>query len=289
MVTSEGADVRVYISVDMEGIAGIATLDQVIRGGHGYPAAQRLMTAEANAAIAGAFDGGATAVVVNDSHGTMDNLLMADLDPRTRLVLGSPKLDCMAEGLTDEFDVALFIGYHGPAGSRGVLAHTYSSYFTEVRLNGVPVSEADVNALQAAAVGVPVGLLSGDDVICDLVGRTLPAVHAVAVKTALGYAAANSMSPDRACTAIRDAAAAVVSGPPHQDVCDLPSVLGVEIDMPHAIAAEYAALMPGVERVSGRAVQSTFTQPGDAIMFIMAAYQFAVAGLTAWSPLLQRR
>ena len=120
---------HVYISVDMEGIAGIATLDQTIRGGGGYHRAQMLMTAETNAAIAGAFDAGATSVLVNDSHGTMDNLLHADLDPRARLIFGTPKMQCMAEGLTSDHDVALFVGYHAPAGGPGVLAHTFSSLF----------------------------------------------------------------------------------------------------------------------------------------------------------------
>ena len=120
---------KVYISVDMEGIAGIATMDQIIRGGTGYPRAQALMTAEANAAIAGAFDAGAEAVVVNDSHGTMDNLLHEQLDPRARLVFGAPKAQCMAQGLNDDTDVALFVGYHAPAGSHGVVAHTFSASF----------------------------------------------------------------------------------------------------------------------------------------------------------------
>ncbi|GAA3166939.1 hypothetical protein GCM10020255_053070 [Rhodococcus baikonurensis] len=111
-----GQEMHVYISVDMEGIAGIATLDQTIRGGGGYHRAQMLMTAETNAAIAGAFDAGATSVLVNDSHGTMDNLLHADLDPRARLIFGTPKMQCMAEGLTSDHDVALFVGYHAPAG-----------------------------------------------------------------------------------------------------------------------------------------------------------------------------
>src|SRR5688572_573087 len=91
---------RVFISVDMEGVAGVATLDQVIRGGHGYPRAQELMTQEANAAIRGAFAGGADEVVVNDSHGTMDNLLHDRLDSRARLGFGAPRAACMVQGIT---------------------------------------------------------------------------------------------------------------------------------------------------------------------------------------------
>lgn len=99
----------------------------------------------------------------------MDNLLHADLDPRARLIFGTPKMQCMAEGLTSDHDVALFVGYHAPAGGPGVLAHTFSSLFADVRLDGKSVSETDVNTLYAATQGVPVGLVTGDDIICGLV------------------------------------------------------------------------------------------------------------------------
>src|SRR3954447_17587878 len=124
---------RVFVSVDMEGVAGVATLDQIIRGGSGYARAQELMTAEANAAIRGAFAGGATEVLVNDSHGTMDNLIHDRLDPRTRVVFGAPRASCMVQGVTRDDDVAVFVGYHAAAGAEGVLSHTFSINFTELR------------------------------------------------------------------------------------------------------------------------------------------------------------
>src|SRR3954452_14276205 len=126
---------RVFISVDMEGVAGVATFDQIIRGGTGYPRAQELMTAEAEAAIRGAFAGGATEVLVNDSHGTMDNLLLDRLDPRARIIFGAPRPSCMVQGVTSDDAMAVFVGYHAAAGSEGVLAHTFSSNFTELRVN----------------------------------------------------------------------------------------------------------------------------------------------------------
>lgn len=113
---------RVFVSVDMEGVAGVATLDQIVRGGHGYPRAQQLMTAEANAAIRGALAAGADEVLVNDSHGTMDNLFADLLDRRARLLTGAPKPSCMMQGLDSGYDVALFVGYHAAAGEAGVLA-----------------------------------------------------------------------------------------------------------------------------------------------------------------------
>jgi len=198
--------VKVYISVDMEGIGGIATYDQVVRGGHGYPRAQQLMTEEANAAIDGAFSGGAVEVVVSDSHGTMDNLLHEQLDPRARLIFGSPRGFCMAEGLTEAFDIALFVGYHAPAGCIGVLAHTFSALFTAVRVNGINASETSVNALFAATRGVPVGLVTGDDVICRIADVSEPGITTVAVKKSHGFSAADSLAPPVARERIRAAA-----------------------------------------------------------------------------------
>jgi D-amino peptidase len=268
---------RVYISIDMEGVGGIATLDQVVRGGHGYPRAQRLMTAEANAAIAGAFDAGADTVVVNDSHGTMDNLLHKDLDERARLIFGSPKADCMAEGISEDCDVALFLGYHAPAGAIGCLAHTYSSHFLAVRLNGAAASEAEINALQAAAVGVPIGLLTGDDVICAIAAKQFPGVRTVEVKTALGFSAVDSLSPARARAAIRQAAYETVAGVSELRPLPLPASLELEIDLPNVTAAELCGGIAGIRRIGDRTVHGAFEHPRDVIGFVTVAYQLSAA------------
>jgi D-amino peptidase len=245
------------------------------------------MTAETNAAIAGAFDAGAEAVTVNDSHGTMDNLLHDELDPRARLVFGSPKADCMCEGITADFDLAFFIGYHAAAGAPGVLAHTYSSHFTGFRLNGAPVSEAEVNALQAAAVGVPVGLLTGDDVICEVAANRFPGAGTVAVKRAAGYAAADSLSPAAAREAIRAAAAQAVTAAGARPVT-LPAALEVEIDLPHPTAAELAALMPTIERAGDVTVRGRFASPRDLLGFVTVTSLLAANALRARLPLIGR-
>src|SRR4051812_21268762 len=189
----------------MEGVAGVATFDQIIRGGSGYPRAQELMTAEANAAIRAAFEAGAGEVLVNDSHGTMDNLLHDRLDPRARVVFGAPRPSCMVQGISAADSVAVFVGYHAGAGASGVLAHTFSSNFTEVRLNGQPVTEAEVNGLYAAALGVPVGVITGDDEICDVARKAFPGVTAVEVKKANGFSVTDSLSPASACDLIENA------------------------------------------------------------------------------------
>src|SRR3954451_16965333 len=186
---------RVFISVDMEGVAGVATFDQIIRGGRGYPRAQELMTEEANAAIRGAFAGGATEGLSNDSHGTMKHLLHKRVDARARLVFGAPRPSCMVQGIRSDDAVAVFVGYHAAAGAEGVLAHTFSSNFTEVRINGQPVTEAEVNGLYASSLGVPIGVLTGDDEICDVARKVFPGVAAVEVKKATAYSATDSLSP----------------------------------------------------------------------------------------------
>ena len=205
---------RVFISVDMEGVAGVATFDQIIRGGSGYPRAQELMTAEANAAIRGAFAAGADEVLVNDSHGTMDNLLHDRLDARARVVFGAPRPSCMVQGISAADAVAVFVGYHAAAGAPGVLAHTFSSNFTELRVNGAAMTEAEVNGLYAASMGVPVGVVTGDDEICDVARKAFPGVTTVEVKRANGYSAADSLAPEAAGAAIFDAVQTAVAEAP---------------------------------------------------------------------------
>lgn len=280
---------KVYISIDMEGIAGIATLDQIARGGHGYPRAQELMTEEANAAISGAFDGGATSVVVNDSHGTMDNLIHERLDPRARVVFGAPKAQCMAEGLTDDCDVALFIGYHAPAGAPGVLAHTFSGHFTEVRLGGQPVSEAEVNALYAASLGVPVGLVTGDDVICNVVEKVMPHVRTVEVKIAHGFAATNSLAPSVARQAIRAAAEETVRNAASLPRPEMPGDLVLEVDMPTPLAAELAMGVPGVTRPADRTVRRQVETVSEVLGLININYEMAASAMRSKMALLNRR
>lgn len=280
---------EVFISVDMEGVAGIATLDQVARGGSGYPTAQRLMTLEANAAIAGAFDGGATVVTVNDSHGTMDNFLLDLLDPRAEIVTGLPKLQCMAEGARADHDVAFFIGYHAPAGGPGVLAHTFSSHFTQVRVNGVVASEASINALQLAAIGVPLGLVTGDDIICAEIAQSFPSVRTVQVKTAHGWSAARTVSPAAAAGLIRDAAKQAVGECTSLPALALPEQFELQVDMPNTTAAEMAAGIPGMFRIADRTVGRLVTSPDELVGLITVLYSLAASAVQSRLAIVNRR
>ena len=151
--------VSVFISVDMEGIAGITTLRQTMRGTDDYAWAREVMTEEANAAIAGAFDASARRVVVSDSHADMGNLLPHKLDQRADLVQGSPKLPySMMTGIEEGFACAAFIGYHAGAGTAdAIMAHTYTGFITDLRVNGESWNETHLNAALSGTFAVPVG------------------------------------------------------------------------------------------------------------------------------------
>lgn len=248
---------NVFISIDMEGIAGVAHLQQVMRGSDDFPASRELMTEEANAAVAGAFDGGATAVVVNDSHGDMYNLLAERMDPRAELLIGSPKELSMMQGFGPEVDVALFVGYHAAAGTQAaVLDHTYSGrLFYEVRVNGEPVTETELNAAFAGTYGVPIGLVTGDDKICTLASKQIPGVRTVVVKEAYGRNVARSLHPQAARDAIRTAAAEAVSGRGDLSPYRIEPPIVLEADIANTSATDLCALAPGVERIGPRTVR----------------------------------
>ena len=177
---------KVYISVDMEGISGVNGDDQTSAGQAEYGRARKLMVEDANAAIRGAFAGGATDVLVNDSHGGQRNLLPEDLDPRARLISHSFKRHGMMEGLDESFDSVLFIGYHAKASApRGLFAHTGSGVVRDLQINGTSVGEGGMNAALAAWYGVAVALVTGDDVAVDEVKARVPGVKGVVVKRAI--------------------------------------------------------------------------------------------------------
>ena len=280
---------RVFISVDMEGVAGIATFDQIIRGGSGYPRAQELMTAEANAAIRGAFTGGATEVLVNDSHGTMDNLLHAQLDPRARVVFGAPRPSCMVQGISAGDALAVFVGYHAAAGAPGVLAHTFSSNFTQLRVNGHAMSEAEVNGLYAASLGVPIGVVTGDDEICDVARKAFSGVAAVEVKKANGWSATDSMQPTAAGEAIEAAVAAAVANAGALQAPAAPAELVLEVDLANPLMADYAMSVPRTERVSALTVRGETDDVDELMRLVMAWYYLAALASQQLGALIHRR
>ena len=250
---------RVYISVDMEGVAGVVHENQTDpvdpRHAGEYNRFRRLMTAEANAAIEGALAAGAERVLVNDSHWLMMNLLAEELNPAAELLSGGPKARSMVEGVELGFDAALFVGYHARAGvGHAVIDHTYTSRVHEARLNGRPVGELAINAALAGTFDVPVALVSGDQALAaearDLLG---PAVETVIVKHAVGRFAARSVAPPVACRLIREGTTAAL-GRPHAPF-RLATPIRLEVDFALTQMADMAELAPGSVRTAGRTVE----------------------------------
>ncbi len=245
---------RVYVSSDMEGTAGVSGWQQVKPGDVGYEEARSLMVGEVNAAVAGAFDGGATDVVVNDSHDGMRNVLLDRLDPRAELVSGSPKPWSMVEGLDGGFDLMLCTGYHAMAGSPGTLAHTYSLSVHRATLFGHPVGELALNAFVAATHGVPVGAVSGDDVLEQEALALIPGLHFARVKEAHGRFACHSLSADAARAAIHTTAAEACRGRAALHPLTVPVDPELTVTFLDAGQAQAALLCPGTKRISPVAV-----------------------------------
>jgi len=200
---------RVLISADMEGATGVTGWADVQPGQAPYERFRRLLTADVNAAIDGAFQGGATEVVVNEAHDGMRNILIEELDERAEMISGLYKPLVMMEGL-DACDMVFFTGYHARAGESGVLAHTLCDEFVSVELNGAAASEARLCAALAGEVGVPVGLVSGDDVICSEAEKLFPGVKTAVVKYAIDNFSARCLGPKAAGDRIREAARSAV-------------------------------------------------------------------------------
>ena len=204
---------RVFISCDIEDITGVIGRDQAGSTGKDYERARRAMTADVNAAVDGALAAGATLVVVSDGHGSMQNLILEDLNPAAEVVLGSPKPLTHMEGIGPDFDVAFFVGYHARMGSPGVLSHTISgSVVANVWVNGVLVGETGINATLAGRYGVPVGLITGDQHVCAEARALLGELHTVEVKQAITRYSARCLHPERTRVLIHDAAKLAVEG-----------------------------------------------------------------------------
>lgn len=253
---------HVYLSVDMEGIAGVVHEDQTNpvdpRCATEYARFRRLMTAEANAAIEGALAGGATRILVNDSHWSMRNLLAEELHPGAALISGGPKTWSMMEGIDLGWDLAACIGYHAKAGTaNAVLDHTYTDRISDVRLNGRSVGELGINAALAGSFGTPVGLVSGDQALAaeahDLLGD---GVRTVIVKQSLSRGAAQSLAPVVACDLLRVAMREVVEAATRKRprALELDPPVGLEVDFQATVHADHAAMAPGIERTGPRTV-----------------------------------
>ena len=248
---------KLFISFDMEGVAGIVDWAQCRPPGQAYEEGRALLLGEVNAAIDGAMAAGATEVVCNDSHGAMNNLNPADLHGRAAYIAGRHKPGYMMEGLDASFDAVFFVGYHGSvSGEASVLSHTYNpSVISRVTLNGVECGESGINALVALGHGVPVALISGDQVTIAEGEAFFKQARQVIVKRSITRFAASQVHPEEAREMIYAGAEAAVrrlGSVPLPDV-ELPARLDVELQT--ADMAHVASWVKGVERSGTRSVR----------------------------------
>ncbi|GAA1525396.1 M55 family metallopeptidase [Kribbella lupini] len=247
---------KVFLSTDMEGTTGVVDWGQVRGPAVEYEYYRRLLQAEVNAAIDGALAAGATELVVNDSHSTMQNLRPDELHGRASYLSGRHKPLYMMEGLDDSFDAAMFVSYHGSAGATSsVLHHTYNpKAIAEVRLNGVVAGEAGVNALAALAHGVPVVLISGDRVTIDEALPFCPGIEGVVVKESVSHNAALTVHPELAQERIRDGAESALRrlGDFQLPTIEQPAELTVRYH--NRALADLACALRGVEQVDEKVV-----------------------------------
>jgi len=252
---------KVFISVDMEGVSGVVTGDQTGAGGADYNRFRRLMTEEANAAIRGAFGAGATEVVVNDSHGSMRNLLIEELDNRAQLISSNIKPMGMMQGLDPSFDAVIFIGYHAKAGSAvGVLAHTGSGTVADLRINGRSVGEAGMNMYVAGVFGAPVVMISGDQEAIAQARELAPNIEGAQVKEAIATTAARSLHPEVARERIRDATVRALKRLPEFKPVKPATPATFEVKFSQTALADVAEQIPTVKRVDAQTVSY---QAGD--------------------------
>jgi D-amino peptidase len=267
---------KILIAVDIEGVAGVWRLEQTQAGQGDYERARRWMTQEADAAIRGAFAGGAGAVLVNDSHGHFGNLLADELDARAQLIQGKPRQLGMMAGVDQDIDGVLMIGWHARAKTRGVLAHTSNSFaFARVWLGGLELGEVGLYAALAAEFGVPVLMASGCDVMADEARALMPDAVCAVVKWSEGARSGRSLSPAAACALIeataRDAVqkslAASGTRTPWR-LCGMPPTLRVQCQTP--ALADVFALWPGVQREDAETVVIACATVHDAVRSLNA-------------------
>ncbi|MEX2190485.1 MAG: M55 family metallopeptidase [Bacteroidota bacterium] len=267
----QAQQLRVFISVDMEGITGLVHGDQVSSDGKDYQMARRWMTEEANAAVQGALDAGATEVVVNDSHGSMRNLILADLHPSATLITGSPKPLSMMQGIDATFGAVVFVGYHASEGTTdAVLDHTISGgTVASIKVNGIEMPELGLNALLAGKFNVPVVFISGDKAVCEQAKNLLgSSVVTVAVKEGIGKRAAKTIPLKKAHELIRQNVKNAVERRTSIKPYTMKSPYTFELTFFRSSQADQAAVIPGARRLNTKTLSLSSQDAVEGFMFL---------------------
>ncbi len=248
---------KVYISVDMEGVAGAVTGDQLGPSGFEYARFRDFMTKEALAAVNAAKEAGATEILVSDSHGNGENLLIEQFPPDVRIIRSWPRRLSMMAGMDATFDAVIFIGYHSSTDNpAGVRAHTFSSArLTHVGVNGTAMTEGSWNAAIAGHFGVPVVMVSGDDAAIAEVRKLVGNIEGAEVKKSLGFHSASTLTPQASYELIARKVKAALARLKDFKPYKLEAPVNLDISFKHYTQAEALAFLPGVERTGSHSVR----------------------------------
>jgi D-amino peptidase len=265
---------RVFISVDMEGIGGIGTGAMTSASGKDYALSRQLMTDEVNAVVDAIFQHGPADILVNDSHGDMQNLLHTQLDPRVGYIQGNIKPLGMVQGLDASFDAVVFLGYHARAGTEnGFLAHTGSRSVKGLWLNDVEVGEGGLNAHFAGALGVPVILAAGGRTFTEQFGALVP-TRTVATKTAIGALVAQLRHPDRVRADLTATTLEALEDLPNATPLSVVEPIVVRLRFASTTRANILLAIPGVSLLDGWTVEYTADSMDGAYRMIRLMYKY---------------
>ncbi len=247
---------KIYISTDIEGIGCIVRGEQSSPGGREYDWARKMMTAEVNAAIRGAFDGGASEVVVSDSHNVGLNLIPEELDERVALIMGSPRPLSMMDGIDKGIDLVFLVGYHSMSGTPDSnLVHIFTGRVAELKVNGKAIGEVGISSGLAGYYGVPVGLVTGDDKAAREARRLLGTVETVEVKQGIGMYAGICLPPARSRELIYQGARKAMSRIKTFKPLRIKPPAVLQIRFTTASSVDRALRMPGIERLDNLTVR----------------------------------
>lgn len=248
---------KIYISADMEGVAGVVTADQLGPAGFEYERFRHFMTNETLAAVRAAKESGATEIVVSDSHGNGENLLIEEFPKDVRIVRSWPRHGSMMAGVDASFNAALFIGYHASTTNvRGVRAHTFSSaHLTRVALNGSAVTEGEFNAAYAGALGVPVIFASGDDAAVEELKSRLGNIETAETKMSLSFHSAETLTPEASCERIAAGVKAALGRLHEFKPYTVKTPVTLEISFKNYTPAQMLSYLRSVQRIDSHTIR----------------------------------
>lgn len=277
---SQPKKLKVYISVDMEGVVGAVTGDQLGPGGFEYQRFREFMTGEALAAVSAAKEAGATEIVVSDSHGNGENLLIEKFPADVKIIRSWPRRLTMMAGIDSTFDAVIFIGYHSSTdNTAGVRAHTFSSArLTHVAVNGTPFTEGAWNAALAGHFGVPVVTISGDDAACAEVSKVVGNIETAVVKKSLGFHSAMTLTPEASYRLIAEKVTAGLARRSEIKPFTVSKPVAVEVGFKHYMPVEVLSYLNGIERTGSHSIRYRVADMLEAadLMLVLNTYSVSL-------------